>query len=226
MISRITMAAIAAATTIALSAPAEASHHRTAQSRHAPGFVDAAAIPAYPTDRQARGHRVGHRAATHRVASTTSTYQADDEDSRQERPPVAASRGGIVRSHKTGATAHVGARYASMFQGYVDALEATGATIRFMGGIRRGRCSSGSMHPCGKALDVCQLSRDRVDSRCHLPGRDAMARIAAANGLFEGGQWCHGDMGHAQVGVSAAACGSTMMARRHHRHHRIRYARR
>lgn len=124
---------------------------------------------------------------------------------------------GIVRSHKTGATARVAAAHAAAFQAYIDDLESQGATIRFMGGIRRGHCWSGGMHPCGKALDVCQLSRDRVDSRCHLPSRQALARIAEAHGLFEGGQWCHGDMGHAQVGVSAAACGdrSPVYAKHH-----------
>lgn len=121
---------------------------------------------------------------------------------------------GNVVSHKTGATAHVGAQFASRFQAYIDDIEAHGATVRFMGGIRRGHCWSGGMHPCGKALDVCQTGRGRVDARCHLPSRHELARIAAAHGLFEGGQWCHSDYGHAQVGESAAACGSrpTMMA--------------
>jgi len=27
------------------------------------------------------------------------------------------------------------------------------------------------------------------------------------HGLFEGGRWCNSDYGHAQVGVTAAACG-------------------
>jgi hypothetical protein len=64
-------------------------------------------------------------------------------------------------------------------------------------------------------LDICQLSRGRVDSRCHLPGRQAVAAIANRHGLFEGGQWCHSDYGHAQVGVTAEACGNTMSAKRH-----------
>jgi hypothetical protein len=124
---------------------------------------------------------------------------------------------GVVVSKKTGATARVGAAYAPRFQAYIDDLEASGAVVRFMGGIRRGHCWSGGLHPCGKALDVCQLARGRVDGRCRLPGRDAVARIASAHGLFEGGQWCHSDYGHAQVGVSAAACSNTMSASRHRR---------
>jgi|SRR6185312_15571816 len=122
---------------------------------------------------------------------------------------------GLVISKKTGAQARVGAQYAARFQAYVDDIESHGGVVRFMGGTRRGKCWSGGMHPCGKALDVCQTGRGRVDARCHLPSRHELARIAATHGLFEGGQWCHSDYGHAQVGVSAAACGSrptTMVA--------------
>ena len=126
-----------------------------------------------------------------------------------------SSNSGVVRSSKTGATARVGVAHAAKFQAYIDDLEAGGASIRFMGGIRRGRCANSSMHPCGRALDICQLSRGRVDSRCHLPGRQAVAAIANRHGLFEGGQWCHSDYGHAQVGVTAEACGNTMSAKRH-----------
>jgi hypothetical protein len=121
---------------------------------------------------------------------------------------------GVVVSKKTGASARVSPQYAAAFQGYIDDLESAGASVRFMGGIRRGRCWAGSLHPCGKALDVCQTARGRVDGRCHLPGRSAVAKIAERHGLFEGGRWCHSDYGHAQVGETAAACGSTLSARR------------
>lgn len=125
-----------------------------------------------------------------------------------------ANGNGTVRSHKTGATAQVGSAYASRFQGYIDDLETQGAIVYFMGGIRRGHCWSGGLHPCGKALDVCQLSRGRVDPKCHLPGRSAIAAIAARHDLFEGGQWCSSDYGHAQVGMTAEACGGTIMSAR------------
>ncbi len=140
---------------------------------------------------------------------------------------------GIVRSHKTGATARVSPQYSHLFQAYINDLESAGASIYYMGGYRRGPCSARSMHPCGKALDVCQDARDRVSGHknCHLPGRQQLAAIAARHGLFEGGQWCHGDMGHAQVGVSAAACGSNLYgavanyhAKARHHGKRIRYA--
>lgn len=115
---------------------------------------------------------------------------------------------GVVVSRKTGARARVGVAYAARFQAYIDDLETNhGARVLFMGGIRPGRCSSSSEHPCGKALDVCQRRRGVVDSRCNLPGRVALGQIAASHGLFEGGRWCDSDYGHAQIGVTAAACG-------------------
>ena len=114
---------------------------------------------------------------------------------------------GLVKSRKTGAHARVSIAYAARFQAYIDDLESNyGARILFMNGIRRGRCSTSSEHPCGKALDVCQLRRGVVDRRCDLPGRRALGDIAASHGLFEGGRWCDSDYGHAQIGVTAAAC--------------------
>ena len=118
------------------------------------------------------------------------------------------SASGIVISRKTGARARVGVAYAARFQAYIDDLETNhGARIVFMGGIRPGRCSPASEHPCGKALDVCQLRRGVVDARCNLPGRVALGKIAASHGLFEGGRWCNSDYGHAQIDLTAAACG-------------------
>ncbi|HYC17295.1 MAG TPA: hypothetical protein VEC94_08815 [Pseudolabrys sp.] len=115
---------------------------------------------------------------------------------------------GIIVSAKTGARARVGVRYAARFQAYIDDLENNyGARVLFMGGIRPGRCSPSSEHPCGKALDVCQLRRGVVDRRCKLPGRIVLGQIAAAHGLFEGGRWCNSDYGHAQVDTTASACG-------------------
>ena len=115
---------------------------------------------------------------------------------------------GAVISLKTGAHARVGIAYAARFQAYIDDLETNhGARVLFMTGIRPGRCSSSSEHPCGKALDVCQRRRGAVDPRCNLPGRVALGQIAASHGLFEGGRWCDSDYGHAQIGVTAAACG-------------------
>ena len=115
---------------------------------------------------------------------------------------------GVVISLRTGAQARVGITYAARFQEFIDDLETNyGARVLFMGGLRPGHCSSSSQHPCGKALDLCQRRRGVVDARCNLPGRTALAQIAASHGLFEGGRWCNSDYGHVQVGVTAAACG-------------------
>jgi len=114
---------------------------------------------------------------------------------------------GVVKSRKTGALARVGAVHAARFQAYIDDLETNyGARVLFMGGTRPGRCSRSSEHPCGKALDVCQHRRGVVDRRCNLPSRDALGKIAASHGLFEGGRWCNSDYGHVQIDITAA-CG-------------------
>src|SRR5262245_14578074 len=115
---------------------------------------------------------------------------------------------GVIISSKTGARARVGVAYAARFQAYIDDLEKNhGARILFMGGIRPGRCSVASEHPCGKALDVCQLRRGAVDQRCNLPGRVVLGQIAAAHGLFEGGRWCDSYDVHAQICVPSPPCG-------------------
>ena len=124
-------------------------------------------------------------------------------------PDANGNAAGFVISSKTGARARVGIRYVARFQAYIDDLENNhGARVLFMGGIRPGGCSPSSEHPCGKALDVCQLRRGVVDSRCKLPGRAALAQIAASHGLFEGGRWCNSDYGHAQVSVTRS-CGES-----------------
>jgi hypothetical protein len=132
------------------------------------------------------------------------------EPDRNRHLPVLSAKGnppGIVVSRKTGARARVGVAHAAQFQAYIDDLERNhGARILFMGGVRPGHCSPSGMHPCGKALDVCQLRRGVVDPRCHLPPRRTLAQIAASHGLFEGGRWCNSDYGHAQLGVTAADC--------------------
>lgn len=143
-------------------------------------------------------------------------------------PSVRHGPPGIVKS-RTGARAHVGVRYAARFQAYIDDLESNyGARVLFMGGIRRGHCSPRHEHPCGKALDVCQISRGVVDPRCKLPNRELLGRIAASHGLFEGGRWCDSDYGHAQVDVTAPSCDirrarrqtNEVSARRTHMHRR------
>ena len=158
-------------------------------------------------------------------------YAATDFSARRHYSIDANGNAGCyVHSNKTHARARVGCANVAKFQAYIDDLEANhGAMVYDLGGIRPGHCSAGHQHPCGKALDVCQLRRGVVSGRCHLPGRAQLASIASSHGLFEGGRWCNSDYGHVQVDVSAAACGDggTVLAQRHHhRYARVLSARR
>lgn len=127
-------------------------------------------------------HRKPHTAT---VAPATTTTAPKTVDTAAAATPSASTKGvldangntaGVVISTKTGARARVGIAYAARFQAYIDDLENNrGARVLFMGGIRPGRCSASSQHPCGKALDVCQLRRGVVDPRCNMPDRVARA---------------------------------------------------
>lgn len=122
---------------------------------------------------------------------------------------------GLVRSGKTGAVARVAARFKEAFQAYVDDVEAAGGRITFMGGIRPGPCAiPWSKHPCGMAIDLCQYRRGIVDHACRLPAESVMAALAVRHGLIEGGVWCNGDRGHAEVRTQrqAEACRSNLYA--------------
>jgi hypothetical protein len=118
---------------------------------------------------------------------------------------IGQTRAETVTSHY-GARASVSPKYAARFQGLIRDLEAHGAAIRFMGGYRSGVCGQASKHPCGMALDICQLSRGVVDRACHLPGRREVSAIASRHRLFSGGDWCSSDYGHFEAGGSVA-CG-------------------
>ena len=101
-----------------------------------------------------------------------------------------------IRS-KSGATAQVAGQWAHKFQCLVNKIDASGFHIKFMGGYRPGPCWSGGKHPCGMALDICQLSRDVT-----CPGfpRAASTKFALACGLFPGSLWKRNpDTGHFEV---------------------------
>jgi hypothetical protein len=156
---------------------------------------------------QARTYRHSRRASSRRVRHASRSAPEKTVDANGNRTT------GVIISLKTGAKAIVSAAYAPKFQAYIDDIETNyGARVKFMGGYRRGSCHSGSLHPCGRALDVCQLSRGRVDASCHLPGRVVLAAVALKHGLFEGGMWCSSDYGHVQAGVSSGACNHTILA--------------
>lgn len=108
---------------------------------------------------------------------------------------VAFAEMATVKS-KSGAHARVAASYQAKFQALVNWLESHNYPIKFMGGWRPGKCWSGGMHPCGKAIDINQTARGRVVAR--LPsGVDQFARSI---GLVPGSGWCNQDQGHFQVG--------------------------
>lgn len=135
-------------------------------------------------------------------------------DANENRAEIAAGSG-IIRSHKTGASARVSPRAAAAMQSMINDLEQNyGATVRFVGGYRNGSCPQGEgRHYCllrhqhffGLAMDVCQTSRGVVDPRCNLPAPAIFHRIARAHGLYEGSVWCNTDYGHVQF-INSGGC--------------------
>jgi hypothetical protein len=97
---------------------------------------------------------------------------------------------------KSGASANVAASAQGKFQALVTWLDQHNYPIKFMGGIRPGKCWSGGMHPCGKAIDINQVARGRIVAR-FPSGTDQFARSI---GLVPGSGWCNQDQGHFQVG--------------------------
>lgn len=196
------LAALAA--TVILIAPADAK--RIPIGTQLAPSIDVAAAPAYPlsaeaahASKQARGHR---RAGKGNRRYTAPRALAGEHDY--------ATGSGVVRSRKTGATARVSASFAPIAQAVVDAMEARGASIKFMGGYRKGPCASYSLHPCGQALDLCQLGRGVVDRRCNMPSRAVEIEVARAHGAYSGGVWCNQDRGHIQMLNTASSCGGNL----------------
>ena len=209
--------AVAAAALIALTTIPSSAAPRGPAAAHTVRPSDLGAVPAYPVADQARTPGRASRAASRSAKASRTGRQAREARKGVPEPRQAestataewprtlhadapASNGsGVVRSAKTGATARVSPAVRAEFQAYVDDLERRGARVLFMGGYRKGACWTGGRHPCGLALDVCQLSRGRVDRRCGLPGPSEIASIAAAHGLLEGAVWGNSDYGHAQA---------------------------
>lgn len=245
--SRIILAAIA--TTTLLTATAVARSHRGAASPQTTQFCGDRVCPAFGATRQARAQR--QPASRERVHVRTASHRRKSREATPE--PRQAEQGGgtgVVRSSKTGVTAHVAAGVQARFQALTDDLEAHGATIYYMGGWRRGRCSLGSQHPCGWAIDFCQDYRGHVSGArdCHLPRPAEFHALVRAHGLYDGSVWCNSDYGHVQAKESggcnvaahgnwgsgrvrlASMTGTVQFEARHRRHrphhHRIRYAHR
>ena len=120
-------------------------------------------------------------------------------------------------SRKTGARARVGGAHAARFQAYIDDLENNQApAVPLHGRHASGTLSSSGMHPCGKALDVCQMRRGVVDSRCHLPARRRLRRLLTPWPV-EGGRCAIRTMVTSSSGVTAeiAVTGELAFVRRH-----------
>lgn len=200
MQTRIILAILAVAT-ISIPAIADA----RPMTGHIPA-IDIAAQPAYPMASQPS------LVASHSAKRTGRRHQAAEARRAPPEPRQGQIGSGIVRSAKTGATAHVSPKFQPIAQAVVDDLEARGAVIRFMGGYRKGPCWAGGLHPCGLAIDLCQLRRGIVDPRCKLPSRSLEASVAAAHGAMSGGIWCNQDRGHIQLGQTAGACGRNLYA--------------
>lgn len=114
----------------------------------------------------------------------------------------------------------VAASAQATLQCVVNHVEASGVRVTALGGIRRGHCSTSSMHPCGKAIDINQTARDR-----NGPPRSVSSSAASACGAVSGSWWAgNPDNGHFQVGGWAGTHehGTTYAARRHHRRHYAR----
>ena len=234
--SRITLAALAVAT-IAFSTPAEASHHRTAQFGPAPGFIDAAAIPAYPAEHQARLPRHHRQAASHRRervrldANANKAQRASVEPRQEERtirgytPEREAEtqsrigcRNGTIRvstAYNIGIC--VDPRFASRFQAFFSALKASGARVTSIVCQAYGH-APGSNHIGGGACDGNQTAKNRTIGPMYHAG--GMIRSA---GLYDGCSF--NDCGHVEAMRGLYNYGGTRLsARSHHRHHRVRYA--
>lgn len=123
---------------------------------------------------------------------------ASDADARtRHRATVSKSNLVTVTTHKLKKRFRVAAAYAPAFKGFVDDFEQSGGTIRFIGGFRSGHCWTGGLHPCGRAIDICQYSRGVVDRRCHWPRNTT--QLAHKWGLTDGATWRHGDRGHIEA---------------------------
>lgn len=108
---------------------------------------------------------------------------------------IAPAHAGNLRS-KSGAVATVSHSAVAAFQCLVNALEAQGYPIKFMGGWRARGSVRGSLHPAGLALDINQHSRNVTRPR--MPPNEVA--LANACGLISGAQWRRGDSGHFQLG--------------------------
>lgn len=204
MNTRIALAVLTALSTLS-AIPADARQTGKARNQQVKVF-DAAAVPAYPVT-ETTG-RPGRRAASPSTKGLRTAAHSRRSREASLRPSHGKSGSGIVRSRKTGATAHVSPSWQPVAQAAVDALESAGASIYYMGGYRPGTCSLANQHACNGALDICQDSRGHVSGLrdCDMPPPAEFNRIITAAGAFGGEVWCNTDYGHIQRQFSGAKC--------------------
>lgn len=175
---------------------------------------------------QAKHHRHHHHT---RIASQDVPGCVWDNNGRQtcQGPSQAyePSRVRSVRSYDGGSRvcdsshrhcASVASSAQPILQCVLDHVEAAGVRITALGGIRPGRCSTASMHPCGKALDINQTARD-----VNGPPRYVSSAAALACGAVSGSWWSRNpDNGHFQVGGWAGTHGEQTFAAERQSYHR------
>lgn len=159
-------------------------------------------LPSQATAETYLGH---HRMATHWYGGGpfTRTYRVTKQRHvrRQyvKRHHRVVRRGGFVAVQCGAGTAYVASSAARQFKGFcadfykVYKFGAVGNNNK-----RYGRCSTGSKHPCGGAIDIEQTCRSQRPGHC-LPRAFPVAaseQIAAKWGLHPGSKWRNRDVGH------------------------------
>jgi len=206
---RITLAALAVAT-IAFSAPAEARGHRTAQ--FSPMF-DAAAVPAYPTGREARARHSRHQAATHRrPAFRLASYTPEGVLTSPE-APGRQGRGGLITVQSAAGSITIAASFRDKIVPFIADVVARG----FRGSVHcfaRGGHVRGSLHYSGNACDFAQTGWGKTRAPMYH-----VSDLTSKYGLRDGCSFR--DCGHIDSG---GHLGGQYYAARSHRHHHHRYA--
>lgn len=168
-----------------------------------------------------------YRPVAVRLARHTYRHRAQHEAHHRSNveSTISSIGNGIVRA-ASGATAHVASSATAAFQCVINALEAQGYPVKFMGGYANGGHIRHSLHYSGLALDVNQLARGVT--RPSMPSNEIS--LANSCGLVSGAQWANNDSGHFQLGGYAGNGRTHYASRRHYRHyasrrhHNTRYA--
>lgn len=203
------LAALAVAT-IALSTPAEASHHRTAQ--FGPQF-DAAAAPSYPMERQARPPHARHRAVSHRHPAFRLASYTPEGVSASYGPSHevhAGHRGsGLITVQSAAGSITIAASFQDKIVPFIADVWARGFRGRVHCFARDGHVR-GSLHYSGNACDFAQTGWGRTRAPMYH-----VSDLTRKYGLRDGCSFR--DCGHVDSG---APLGGRYFAARSHHHRR------